>query len=393
MPVLLVDAGNFFVPNEQREFSAWEKNEFMFDMMGRLGYDAVTPGDLELLYGIQAIKGLYSRQPKIQVVSANIEDKNGNLIWPAYTVITKDGIRYGVTGVTGSAFYTFNLKRGLQKEDEFTFKDGKEALAEVVPELREKSDVVVVLLHEGPGDARRIAEEVEGIDVMVVGHNPGYMFNPDRVGNTLIMRGGNRGQYLSILELTLDDTKSRIIDYNGEGKPLDEGVAKDTTIEPVVTTWEDDYKEREQKHKREEAAKKASLQGTEKYLGAEICARCHVEEYARWSETPHAHAYKTLVEAEKQTEDACLECHVVGYDQPTGYELTWSYDGKGRPVTPSDNASLRNVQCESCHGMGTYHGTDLMVKIPDEETCRNCHQGDFDRNFNYQQAMASGAIH
>jgi hypothetical protein len=43
--------------------------------------------------------------------------------------------------------------------------------------------------------------------------------------------------------------------------------------------------------------------------------------------------------------------------------------------------------------MGTYHGTNLMVTVPDEETCRTCHQGDFDRNFNYQEAMASGAIH
>jgi hypothetical protein len=393
MPVLLVDAGNFLVPNEEREFSPWEKNEFMFDMMGRIQYDAVTPGDLELLYGIDAIKGLYSRQPGIQVVSANIQDRSGNLVWPAYTVIEKGGFRYGVTGVTGAAFYTFNVKRGIQKADEFTLTDTKEALAKVVPELREQSDLVVVLLHEGPGDARRLAEEVEGIDVVVVGHNPGYMFNPDRVGNTLLLRGGNRGQYLSILELTLDETKSRIIDYNGEGKPLDEGVAKDTEIEPVVKTWEDDYKDREQKAKRTAAAEKAALQGTEKFLGAEICARCHVEQYARWSETPHARAFQTLVEAEKETDDDCLECHVVGYNEPTGYAVDWLQDKMGRPVTATDNASLRNVQCESCHGMGTYHGTNLMMKVPEEETCRNCHQGDFDKGFDYQEALTSGKIH
>ena len=160
-----MDAGNFSAPQEKEPFEPWEKTTFIWDMMGRLGYDAVTPGDLEMVNGVEAMKELYGRQPGVQVVSANVMDKSGNLIFPRYTIIEKGGVRYGVTGVTAEAYYTFNITRGRQKKDDFTFGDEKEALRAVIPELREKSDIVVALVHEGPGDARRLLDEIDGIDV------------------------------------------------------------------------------------------------------------------------------------------------------------------------------------------------------------------------------------
>lgn len=360
--------------------------------MGRLKYDAATPGDLELIEGLDALKELCARQPDIAVVSANLQDKSGNLIFPKYTVVQKGDLKFGITGVTGEAYYTFNMTRGKQIKDDFTFADSKQALREVIPELKEKSDVIVALIHEGPGDVRRILDEVEGIDVAIVGHNPGYMFNPDRVGSTLLVRTGNRGQYFSVLQLTLGDN-NEILDYNGEGKPLDTGVVKDPPTEKVVTDWESDFSRRSAQAKRKEAVDQSMLQGTEKYVGAEMCARCHIDEFAKWSETAHANAYQTLVDAEKETADNCLGCHVVGYGKPSGYEIEWLTDSSNNQYFGSDSIELRNVQCESCHGMGTFHGTNMMVKVPDEETCRTCHTGEFDKDFNYAEALASGSVH
>jgi hypothetical protein len=294
--------------------------------------------------------------------------------------------------VTGEAYYTFNMTRGHQVKDDFTFGDSKEALRGAVAELKGQSDVVVALVHEGPGDVRRALDEVEGIDVVVVGHNPGYMFNPDRVGNTLLIRPGNRGQYLSILQLTLDDN-NEILDYNGEGKPLGTAVAKDEGIGPLVKEWEAGFKKRKEQSKRKEAVEQSQLQGTEKYVGAEMCGRCHVEEYATWAETSHANAYQTLVESQKETVDECLKCHVVGFGQHSGYEIKWITDAGGERYSGGDSHELRNVQCESCHGMGTFHGTSMMQKIPDEDTCRTCHSGDFDKGFDYAVALAKGSVH
>jgi hypothetical protein len=411
-----VDAGNFADPGETPavwETQHWEKTLFAWDVMAKLKYDVVTPGDLELLEGAQVMKDLFARHPEIQVVSANVQDKSGKFIFPRYTIIERNGIRFGVTGVTGKTYYDFNVKKGKQKKDDFVVLDSKDALKDVVAELRPKVDILVALVHEGVGDCKRLLGDTQGaaiaegsgekpkgkeegiqdIDVMVVGHFPNYMFNPDRTGKTLILLGGTKGQYLSVLNLTLDDSGKKILDYNGEGKPLGDEVAKEQTIDAEVKAWEAAYKKHEETAKREKAAKDASTQGTEKYVGAEVCGRCHADIYSRWARTPHAKAWDTLAKAGKQDSEECLKCHVVGYGEQSGYALTALTDRLGKSVSTTDTSSLRNVQCEACHGMGTFHGTDMMVKVTPEETCRNCHAGEYEANFDYSQALSKGLIH
>lgn len=240
-PTLVVDAGNW---GDSKGVAAWEKNQFIFDEMGQMKYDVVTPGDAELTQGMHALTKLLSSQPHVKVVSANVKDKSGRLVFPESVVINKGGVRFGVTGTTGTSYYNFNVTQGLQAADDFTFDDSKTALARVLPKLRRKCDIVVVLIHEGPEDAKRLVDEAPGMDVVIVGHNPGYQPNPERVGQTLIVRPSNRGQYVCSLDLALDGN-AKIIDFKAEGKPLDESVAKDPEFDKVVTLWETEFKARQ----------------------------------------------------------------------------------------------------------------------------------------------------
>jgi 2',3'-cyclic-nucleotide 2'-phosphodiesterase (5'-nucleotidase family) len=63
---------------------------------------------------------------------------------------------------------------------------------------------------------------------------------PERVENTILINGGNRGQYLSVLELTLDGEKA-IVDYNGESRPLGDLVAIDPGFNAVITEFNKKY--------------------------------------------------------------------------------------------------------------------------------------------------------
>ena len=233
-PVLVVDAGNF---SDDKGTDYWKRTEFIWDLMGRMGYEAVTPGDMEMIDGVGALKALAARCPQVKMVSANVKDSAGALVFPEYAIFDKGGVRVGVTGVTGASYYAFAKARGVLKKDDITFEDSKTALLRVLPELRRQSDVVVVLLHEGPGDAKRIVAEVPGIDVLVVGHSPGYQFEPDQVDGTTIVRAGNRGQYMMVVDLTVG-SDGKIAEVKGEGKPLGEAVPKDPAFAPDVAKWE-----------------------------------------------------------------------------------------------------------------------------------------------------------
>jgi hypothetical protein len=235
--VLLVDAGDFGSP---KEFKPWLRTEFQWKMMEKLAYDAVTPGPNEMILGTAKLLDLFATVPGIRVVSANVTDQGDNLLWEESAVFEKGGVTYAVTGVTDEAYYKYNVARDKQKVDDFGFRDVRESLNRVLPDLQEKADVVVALLHMSAADAKRLIKDVEGIDVAVVGHNPGYTFTPERAGQTLLVRGGTRGQYVSVLKLTLN-TEGRILDYNGEGRPLGEGVRDDDTFKAVVTEFDKSY--------------------------------------------------------------------------------------------------------------------------------------------------------
>lgn len=248
----MVDAGNW---SNSKGIAAWDKTQFIFDEMGQMQYDVVTPGDAELTQGVHALTKLLASQPQVQAVSANVKDKSGRLVLPESVVINKSGVRFGVTGVTGASSYNFNVTRGIQPVDEFTFEDSKAALQRVLPKLRSACDIVVVLMQEGPKDAQQIVNEVLGIDVVILGNNPGYQPGPNRVGETLMVHPGSRGQYLHALDLALDGN-SKILDSKGRGKPLNESVVKDPEFDRVVTEWEAAFKARQAEEMRRKAPPK-----------------------------------------------------------------------------------------------------------------------------------------
>ena len=68
----------------------------------------------------------------------------------------------------------------------------------------------------------------------------------------------------------------------------------------------------------------------------------------------------------------CVSCHVVGYKQPGGFQSV------------SDAAKLGNVQCESCHGMGTKHESyPAQAQQITEATCTQCHNSTTSPTFSF----------
>ena len=220
------------------------RTRFLFDMMARLGYDAVTPGERELRTGLDTLKSLYAKHPHIQVVSANLHDKTGRDIFPHYAVIERGAIRFGVTGTTGAGYYASNLEQNLQASDDFTFEDSRDALRRIIPELRAECDVVVVLLHENLEEARQILAEIPGIDVAVAGNTPGVSQAPESIGGALFVRPGGRGQSVFRMPITVNGGAGGIADSGGALQLLDGHVRPDPDVDAVVSKWETDYKAR-----------------------------------------------------------------------------------------------------------------------------------------------------
>ncbi|MFN0250763.1 MAG: multiheme c-type cytochrome [Kofleriaceae bacterium] len=104
------------------------------------------------------------------------------------------------------------------------------------------------------------------------------------------------------------------------------------------------------------------------YVGTDACSDCHSDAVDFWKTTRHANAWKTLVDRGQQFDFDCVGCHVTGWDKPGGSNL-------------AHNETLRDVQCETCHGPGSIHvakgGEEkppAIVRMPDEKLCATaCH--------------------
>lgn len=135
--------------------------------------------------------------------------------------------------------------------------------------------------------------------------------------------------------------------------------------------------------------------GEAQFIGTDNCATCHQEAKTFWDGTAHARAWATLVERDKDFDQKCVGCHVVGYDQPGGsvigkfqYEFTMPV-GTGERTMQKD---LVNVGCESCHGPGSLHfaspiGADgapqHIIADPTEQQCSQCHVPEHSPRFRF----------
>lgn len=352
------------------------KSRFIWDEMIRMGVDATTPGERELsawpLYA-ELISG-----EGIPVVSSNLTiEKDGTPVPLGHRtlVLERDGVRVGLFGLISGRNFTGSR---LPEDVEMEFEDPLDVATKVVPELRAQSDLVVFLSQLSEFETTQLLESVPGIDVALLGDRSVYYEEERTVGDAILNGSGSRGQQLGSLLLVLGEN-GELVDWGSQNAQLDRSwpgdpatQARVDSLEAVCAAVRVEMREAE-----EEAAEaeEAGAAGSDRFLGAETCARCHSSEYQQWSQTPHAHAFATLqTDHGMELTDDCISCHVTGYDQPNGY------------VAEASAPDLRNVQCESCHGVGTQHVRTGGASKMSEAVCTRCHTGEFGKDFDFATA-------
>lgn len=366
---LLVDGGGSLT---RKDFARVLTDQVNLGSMVELGYDATTVGLYDLYMGVEYFRERFG-ESGLRVVSANVHDEStGELLVEPYAIIEKAGVTFGVTGVLDQGT-RIRINRGLESPGVTVGSPG-DALLELLPELEKKCDHVVVLAHMSLKLAKGLAEQVPGIDYLVVGLQAQKSSQPFEVEGAVFLQPGNRGQYMADYRLMYSE-EGVFQEYEGNVVELGDKVPADASmalkLKEHKIAVEELNKERAAAMARE---REASLKEAEAYapacLGVEAsCVRCHSDQYEQWKTSTHAHAYQTLQQAFQSTNPECLRCH-------TTCQLELKQDGSA--VVPE---GLRNVQCESCHGIGTEHARDGSYGVIRVETCLGCHDEDNSPDF------------
>ncbi|TMQ54266.1 MAG: hypothetical protein E6K77_05665 [Candidatus Eisenbacteria bacterium] len=365
-----VDSGDFFgMAGEQDSL----KSAFMVTAMDKLGYDVVTLGEREFNFGQAFLLDTF-KKTKIDLVSSNLvyADTKKPFVKP-YVIRKMCSTRVAFFGLIGTdmKIRTLLSERALEVKDPFA------TAKALVPELRKKADVVVLLSHLGLTESQRMTLEVPGIDVMIFGHQPGLFRELVKTNGVINTRAGERGQYVPGIHLVIEDSK--IASYDGVVVTLDDKIPADEDMNHTVDTFNDEMNRRFSSNPNANTppGQPAPIPvGGDHYLGEKNCRRCHEAEYQMYASQPHARAFDTLTKNQRDSSPECLPCHVVGYGQPGGFS--------SKQTTPD----LVNVQCENCHGMGTKHpGKEDANAVVGPEVCLTCHTHEQNPDFDYSEAV------
>ncbi|MBO9599920.1 MAG: bifunctional metallophosphatase/5'-nucleotidase [Cohnella sp.] len=202
--VLLLDCGDFLDRvSVETEGSGGVAN---IALLERIGYDAVLIGNNEgLSYTIEKLDSLFANC-SIPVVCANMilrgSGEPPSWMTPSLTIV-KSGMRIGIIGLT-AAFEVYYRLLGWEALEPIS------VARNCVSRMRQDVDVVIVLSHLGLKYDKQLAEQVDGIDLILGGHTHHLLSSPIKVGNTTLGAAGKFGQHVGRLEIKLEENGVRI---------------------------------------------------------------------------------------------------------------------------------------------------------------------------------------
>jgi len=379
---LLVDVGDVTAGPRP-----WEILELEYILKGyeQMGYHAVNIGHRELSLSFETLRKLEEHCSRF--VSANVLGPDGQLVFEPYRVaVFPNGYRCGIIGIADDSVSSDSVGDGL------SIAPPAEAIAKFLPELKEKSDFIVLLAFADKPRMAELAKQFFEIDVIVGGKVQQASNELIRENQSVIVYNTDKGK--SVGQLDIVPAPESDWSYTNDFVLLVESMKKDARLAALVEEYKLQLKERDFNPVKDDEEGLSSISASrskdaDKYIGSQSCVACHKTEHEIWAESAHARAFESLEREGNQYNPRCLKCHTVGYMASDGYI--------NEKLTPK----LKNVACEACHGRGDHHvkltsGQEVPVKevIMKKTLCTDCHDEDNSPNFDetkYWEKIAHGA--
>jgi len=190
VPVFWFDAGDRFFKHDMAMNSLDEAQRrrsaiLLVDAGGRAGLDAQGVGRMDLGAGLPYLQKLAVRSG-VPLLSANLVNDDGELLFAASTIVERGGLKVGVTSVVDGA------TAGIG----YSAKDPVATARASVKALREAGvDLVVLLSNLDSDDDKRLARGARP-DLLLGSRSREIHASGPVVGRTVVGRAGSKGRYL-----------------------------------------------------------------------------------------------------------------------------------------------------------------------------------------------------
>lgn len=197
-----------------------EKANLIIESFNLMGYDAMGIGDDDLTLGKEFLLDI-SKRANFPFLSSNVYDEaTGKTLFQSSLIKEVHGLRIGIFSLLSRDFLTNPSdprRKGLN------IRPPMEIAKAMVKELKSKTDLIILLSHLGYAKDTELAQGVQGINIIVGGHNGMNLPYPPPL-NTIIVQAGSRGMFGGRLDLY----------YYNSNEPLFYNSAKKTTLENTL---------------------------------------------------------------------------------------------------------------------------------------------------------------
>lgn len=225
---LWLDAGDFMTGTPLADIEhGGAMGGAIVEFYNRAGLDGMTIGNHEFDHSLENLRALVAAA-RFPMLAANLRYTLGGALvtGKGYEIYESGGVRVGVIGITTEEL------GGLvsaEKRDALSVAGGAPTLRALLPEVDGRSDLVVVLSHEGIEIDRALARDVEGIDVIVGGHSHTRLPEGEWVNGVLILHAGSQGRYVGRADLVVNDdalvaARCRLVPVLAEEASPDEAI-------------------------------------------------------------------------------------------------------------------------------------------------------------------------
>ncbi|TFG12828.1 bifunctional metallophosphatase/5'-nucleotidase [Candidatus Thorarchaeota archaeon] len=206
------------------------QGEALVPILNEMTIDAMTL-HWEFGYGPDQLKKI-AGSLNFPLIACNAYDKDTeNLSYSPYHVFELNRLKIGVIGIA-NRIVDITMPESFSKGVDLT--TGLEELPVHIQNLRseERVDLVVVLSHLGFPHANYIAENIDGIDIILSGHTHNRIQRPVIVNDTILIQSGYQGSYIGRLDVRVGNRQIR--NFSHELIEIDDTIAEDQIVKEEV---------------------------------------------------------------------------------------------------------------------------------------------------------------
>jgi 2',3'-cyclic-nucleotide 2'-phosphodiesterase (5'-nucleotidase family) len=210
----------------------------VYEIANLLGFDAATLGNHEFDYGWMQVRK-FVQTAQYPIVGSNVVGAQGQLFaGKPYTILSVNGLRVAVIGAMTDSLHTLSTPKLL---GEWHTLPVVETARKYAAEVRDKSDLIVLLGHITGEEEKQFLASAPEIPVLVTGHIHRGIEEAMSQNGRVLVRVRGYGEDIGRLELQVDTVKKAPVSWKWKRITVDSTrLAPAPDVARAVKHWEDE---------------------------------------------------------------------------------------------------------------------------------------------------------